>query len=424
MDFKPTNDQAAALKMVERLMDDPAPCHVGVITGYAGTGKTSMIKAIESLYGTPIVLAPTGKASLRVNEATGIYAQTLHQYIYRPRADSESGEVKFVLREAQEVRRPDNGLVIVDEASMVGREMWEDLWSICQMLDLKVLLVGDNFQLAPVEKKRDDDADSFIPLTMLNTPHRAHLAEVTRQALDSPILRASMMLRTTSRISEPMRLLKQVYSSDFDATCRRMFEEGGVVICYKNETRARINATVRRQLGYEREIQAGEPLLVLRNNYGVNKFNGEVVPFKRWVAFDRTSHAVVDRFRSTSKMLQFGVAEIDTSDEVMLVPEQIHGETADMGDHVVEKASRRYYRDWYSPDGEEDTNPDGTPRGPPHLHANFGYALTAHKSQGSEWKQGLVFIEKSIRPTSVEGRRWVYTAITRFKDTCFFTMET
>jgi hypothetical protein len=85
----------------------------------------------------------------------------------------------------------------------------------------------------------------------------------------------------------------------------------------------------------------------------------------------------------------------------MLVPEQVRGEAQVMTESIIGRNSKSYYGDNYA--GPEDFAYDLGGRrlqGPPHLHANFGYALTCHKSQGSEWGKVLVLIETSTRPTT------------------------
>lgn len=421
MDFELTDGQKQAVAMVQALMADQSPCMPAVITGYAGTGKTTMLKAVAGMFGPPMVLAPTGKAALRVEEATGLEASTIHRWLYRPVENERTGETEYRLKESNMVQRPGNGLVVVDEASMVGRDLWEHLWNMCQLLDLKVLLVGDPFQLAPVEMKKDPGEDSFAPLTAIVTDYRAHLSQITRQALDNPILRASMMIRESSRIDQALPLLNRVFTRAFDDKCLDIYQAGGAVIVHKNDTRHRINSMIRSRLGFGEELVAGEPLLVLRNTYEIDRFNGEVIQYQGWTNYDRCPRAVADKWKGTTKMVSFGVATVDNQ-EVLLTPEQVRGETQLIGDNIISKASRRYYGDWYAPP-EFKPYISGVFQGPPHLHANFGYALTCHKSQGSEWDQVLVLIESSTRPTSIEGRRWLYTAITRAKQSCYFAME-
>lgn len=423
-DFNLTKGQEDFLAMMREFMKAPPPMPA-ILTGYAGTGKTTMIKALASEFGQPIVLTPTGKAALRVHEATGLEAKTLHRWMYTPKEHPESGEIKFKLKDSSMVEMPYNRLVIVDEASMVGRDLWEHLWDMCQMLGLRVLLVGDPFQLAPVEMNKGKD-ENFVPFASLadvQTKYRSHLSEITRQALDNPILRASMMIRESSRIEQPLKLLNRVFTKGFDDKCMEVYKGGGAVIVHKNDTRQRLNRMVRERLGHGEDLVVGEPLLVLRNTYEIDRFNGEIINYEGWVNYDATPKAVADRWRNVTQMLTFGVAKVDGCD-VMLCPEQVKGEAATMGESVIGKESRRYYGDFYHTGDEPLYDPDTKEYlGPPHLHANLGYALTCHKSQGSEWNQVLVLIESSTRPTTFEGRRWLYTAITRAKENVYFATE-
>lgn len=420
MTFTLTDNQQVAMDMVAAFMKAPTPIPA-VLTGFAGTGKTTIIRTICQTYGEPVILAPTGKAALRVKEATGFDAQTIHSWLYHPKEDEKSGEVKFQNRKAESISTTSNNLVIVDEASMVTRDLWERIWDVCQILGMRVLMVGDPFQLAPVEMNKDPSTKPFSCLTEIVTPFTAHLSQVTRQALDSPVLRASMLVRESNRIDEPLRLLTRVFSKQFDQKCMEMHQSGGVVIVHRNVTRHRVNQVVRAQLNYGEAVMAGEPLLVTRNNYGVNRFNGEVLRLDQWITPAKDSMVVRDNYKNISRALSFGHAKVEGS-EVMLCQEEIHGQAADMTETVIRRYSGRFYEDHLN--GEEaGFSNEKKYKGPPHLHANLGYALSAHKSQGSEWDNVLVLIENSVKATTYEGRRWLYTALTRAKQNCFFTME-
>lgn len=422
MDFELTEDQKNAMAMIEAFMAYPPPIPAK-LTGFAGTGKTTLIKAVASLYGEPLVLTPTGKVALRVVEATGLEAITIHRWLYQPMENQKTGEVEFRLKDTNSVEFPHNRLIVIDEYSMVGRELWTHIWGMVQELGLRVLLVGDPFQLRSIEFNRgQEDFTPFDGFVDVETPFSAHLGQVTRQALDSPILRASMMLRESNRIDQALSLLKRVFTKSFDDKCLEVYQAGGAVIVHKNDTRHRLNAMIRNRLGYGEDVRDGEPLLVLRNTYEIDRFNGEVIPFQGWTQYDSRPKAVRDNWKNVSLMLTFGLAKVD-GQEVMLSPEQVRGDAALMTDSVIGRNSKWYYGDNYHPRGEPLYDEQKRYLGPPHLHCNFGYALTCHKSQGSEWNQVLVLIEGSTRPTTYEGRRWLYTAITRARESVYFAME-
>src|SRR3954466_1103792 len=91
---------------------DPEPT-VTVNTGYAGTGKTTLLKVLANEIGSPLFLTPTGKAALRLKEATGFEASTIHRWMYRAEEDKRSGKMAFVRKPTEEIDRPSNKLIVV-----------------------------------------------------------------------------------------------------------------------------------------------------------------------------------------------------------------------------------------------------------------------------------------------------------------------
>jgi ATP-dependent exoDNAse (exonuclease V) alpha subunit len=90
--------QAAGVDMVGKFLAQDKIL-VAVITGFAGTGKTTLIRELADSYGEPKVLAPTGKAALRVGQATGIFAGTIHKFLYEPTEDPKTGEPVFKMKD-------------------------------------------------------------------------------------------------------------------------------------------------------------------------------------------------------------------------------------------------------------------------------------------------------------------------------------
>lgn len=418
VEFPWTKGQLEAMEMAEKMMKTRTPI-MGVLAGFAGTGKTTLLKHIASTYGEPLVLTPTGKAALRVREATGLRASTIHRWLYHVGENITTGEMEFKRKEKNLIEQPQNRLIVIDEASMVGRDLWEDVWDVCQILGMRILLVGDTFQLAPIEAPNQKP---FSVLKDVETPFRVLLTEVTRQALDNPVLRASMIIRESNFINPALQLLTRVWGKDFDDKCMETYQAGGAIIVHKNDTRHRINAMIRERLGYGPQIQPEEPLLVLRNTYEIDRFNGEIVRFNAWDRPPVRENLVEDRYNDIKHRMGFGVAFVDKQ-MVLMSPEQIRGDSAKMSENVIARASKREFFDTHATDAEsKPIDGDSKPLAYPHLHANFGYALTCHKSQGSEWNQVLVLIESSTRYTSYEGRRWLYTAITRAREKASFSI--
>lgn len=402
----PSAGQQAAHDMVGAFLAQDK-YRVGVITGYAGTGKTTLIRMLAESYGRPTVLTPTGKAALRVGEATGIHASTIHRFLYTPQEDPRTGAPVFKLKDAWDETFADmeGKLVLVDEASMVPADVWADLYSVAVHVRFHVLLMGDTFQLPPVYK--DKSGTPFSTLVDIETPFRVHLTEVIRQALDSPIIRSSMMLREGKPEYEALDLLDAVGASQLIEETIKTRAAGGVTICFANSRRHDVNNRVREKLGFAPgTLQAGEPLLVTQNNYALDLYNGEVADFEGWLVSPATDCLVVDRHSSVSMPVHFGVARVGDGKATMAV-EQVTGLTdaKGVGAWNVRRAGRGWYKDLYDCE-----------RAAPHLDANYGYALTCHKSQGSEWPEVLIVMEPSLRMLGTRERaRWLYTAETRAK---------
>lgn len=397
MAFELTEGQQKALQMVRDLQKMEGTV-IGRIRGVAGTGKTTMIRVLGSEMGDMAIVAPTGKAALRVTEATGLDATTIHRWLYTPRTDPLSGMVRFTHKEVEDIKIPSSGLVVVEESSMVGEKMWADIYNFAAMMNLKILCVGDPFQLPPVEE--GNDSSFGILLNDFPADLTADLTEITRQALDSPIIRASMMVRK-GLLEEGIMELEQVPERRLLEEHQKMLEHDGVVICHKNASRHELNTRIRAFLKKpDNSIADGEPLLVLKNNYVLNRFNGEVLKFNSWDKLPSRQWEVYDRYRQRTDRTSYGIADVE-GNKVGLAMGGVLGRLDLSWAPALEEVSRTACGKEY-----------------PFLMTNYGYTLTAHKSQGSEWKQALVVVEPSVRWNGTEGRRWVYTAITRAKERC------
>lgn len=402
-----TEGQERARDMVSALLAASGPAF-GVLTGYAGTGKTTMLRVLADTHGQPLVITPTGKAALRLREATGIPGQTIHRWMYKVSEDPKTGSPIWKKKYAADVEMPASGLIIIDEASMVSRELWDDIWAFARPRGVKVLLVGDPFQLAPVGER----GAVWSALTSLQTAHRAALTEVMRQALDSPIIRASMAMRA-GEIEAMDAIGTDVAVVSRETLVQRFLalpEGSRVLIAHRNETRHALNRAVREALGYPDALRQGEPLLVLRNNYALDRFNGEVVAFEDWIRVPEEQVAVRDRWKNVSALVGYGVARVEGR-PVVISPDEIFGRTQGVGETALAKAGEGYAAARWNYDADE---------APPYLNTNLGYALTAHKAQGSEWAGAAVIIERSLGAAySMSWRRYIYTAITRGKQEVF-----
>lgn len=369
-----------------------------VLRGFAGTGKTTMIKVLANEFGELAIIAPTGKASLRVKEATGLNASTIHRYIYSPREDPLSGNVKFSIKKIEEIHRPTSGLIVLEEASMVGALLWDDIYKVASDLGCHILIVGDPFQLPPVELEADKTERFGLLLPDFKFDYEANLTEITRQALENPIIRCSMMLRKGDA-AEAIMGLPRIPAENLLNEHLAALKENGVVICHRNQTRQILNAKIRNHMNYGRnEVVDGEPLLVLRNNYSLNRFNGEILKFDGWKRPPGRQFEIYDRWRQSADRSAYGVAQVE-GDVCSIATSALTGGLESVSVNAVEVVSKT-----------------AVGKDVPYLHCNFGYTLTAHKSQGSEWKKVVVVVENSVKPYTWDGARWLYTAVTRSRE--------
>lgn len=410
-DFTPTAGQAEALRVIREMpKHHPGGGGVAVVSGYAGSGKTTLLKVLAEEQPGMFVLTPTGKAAVRVREAAGCEAMTIHRWQYTARKDETTGEYSFEQRPANELQLPANRTLIIDEASMISRGVWEHLYFYCQALGLNIVLIGDGFQLPPVEVDPAKRAFSVFAEDF-RADHRVTLTEVLRQALESPIIRISNLIRTETDITSAILQLDTVTEARLEIHLLETLSNQGVAICHRNATRHHMNVRIRELRGLTDEALApGEPLLVTKNNYRLEVFNGEVFTLKSLQKIQGPV-PVRDQYKNISMFLRFQEADLqDLQEQAVICPEEVFGKTGSMDMDAIRKASRGLIRGVYEREGK-------TPElAPHHMHANLGYVLTCHKSQGSEWADAVVLMEPSVRVGTIEGRRWVYTALTRAKN--------
>lgn len=405
--MKLSSQQEDAFREFKQFLRDPSR-QLFRIFGYAGTGKTTIAKALAELVdGDTIFCAFTGKAAHVLQTKGCPNAQTIHSLIYITRDRSRSyleslnrslesqierlrnagfndkmiEQDKSIIRLRQDIqketdkseqpifkRNPESAaqeaaLIVVDECSMVDNQMGEDLMSY----GTKILVLGDPAQLPPVggEGFFTKDVNPDVMLT-----------EIHRQAQESPIIR----MATLTRQWKPLQL------GDWGDDCH-VYEKGtklppeqmmsyAQIITGKNRTRQLTNQRLRQLHGREDKYPiVGDRLVCLRNNSEHGLLNG--------MMFDVTEmNGVYDAKVSMSVRQE----DTDTSLEVVAHEHHFLGTEKDL--------------QWYEKKEAEEFA--------------YGYALTCHKSQGSQWKNIAVFNESHVFRN--ERWRWLYTAITRASD--------
>ena len=393
-----------------------------VVSGYAGTGKTTLLRTLAET-DEITVLAPTGKAALRASEvAPSVHSSTIHRWLYEPSEDPNTGKLLHKIRSAVEI--PENRTIFIDEASMVTFALFRDLWRVAKMYNLNLVFMGDGFQLPPVEPERRYQDFSLLA-SDFPSHYRVEMTEVVRQALDNPIIRASMELRDPRSDLKTLSSLPVIPISQLHEEGAVTFNAGGATICHKNSTRHELNNRIRERLGITFEtVQKGEPLMILANNYTLDIYNGEIVEvLSEPTLLGDKPVAVRDRFANESLNFWFYQTTIKTNlgvHPVVFGDREVFGSSGKIGMKFIARAGQDLSRSLVlndlraeGPLSYEDLR---SVRGSECLNANLGYALTAHKAQGSEFPAVNVCVEGSVRMHERDGRRWLYTAVTRAKN--------
>jgi exodeoxyribonuclease-5 len=311
------------------------------------------------------------------------FVGTIHRLLYRPVIDSKTEELTGWVKRDKLDRSYD--LIVIDEASMVGASMLADL----QVHGVPILAVGDHGQLPPVMDAGD----------LMKNPD-LRLEKIHRQALGNPIIALAHAIRETGRF-ENARIL--MTGRDCRVQFRRKADVAQVLLdayaaspsapsaldvgtlCWMNRTRVQLNSTARKTLGHAGPPRRGEIVIALKNKPPV--YNG----MRGVLTTDATpGHEpwIVD-------------LSVEFPDEGLVAQR-------------YEVCAPQFCREKLFANVEE-----LKARGMPESFAragmpfDFGYALTTHKSQGSQFEHAIFYVDRPVRPDEEDWRRFAYTAVTR-----------
>ena len=361
-----------------------------VISGYAGTGKSTLVKFIVAALPNinpdedVIYTSFTGKATQVLQKKGNKNVSTLHKLLFEsiPKPDGTffRKPVEFIPYK----------IVIVDECSMVPKELLQRLIKY----NVHIICLGDPGQLPPINKNEDNH--------LLDHPH-IFLDEIMRQEAESEIINLTMDIRAGKPLTRYQGKEVQVLNKDELTTGMLLWADQ--IICAKNETRIALNNQMRDLLGRSGGPQDGDKVICLKNNwdiYSVNDnplVNGTIGYLKdsfstylnlpRQITSDgqpKKLDILTANFISDTEE-DYGILNMDKQ----LITTGVPG--------LDWKTSYKMGRNWRF----QDKIPD---------QFTYGYAITCHKSQGSEWDNVLV-IEEGFPFEKEEHKQWLYTAATR-----------
>ena len=364
-----------------------------IIAGYAGTGKSTLVKFIIAALQQDgidpdkdvVYTSFTGKATQVLQKKGNKNVSTLHKLLFKhvPRSDGT-----FYRRPVASI---DYKIVIVDECSMVPKDLLKRLASY----KVHIICLGDPGQLPPVDKNEDNH--------LLDIPH-IFLDEIMRQEEQSEIIKLTMDIRAGKPLNHFIG--KEVQILDADELTTGMLQWADQVICSTNATRIALNKQMRNLLGHKTDNpEDGDKVICLRNYWDIwsedgsplvngtigtlhNSFNS-FIKIPPYFTNGRLSQidTIISDFKSDDGITNFGSLSMDKK-------------------MILEGEPTLNFKEAYKI-GRVAKYQNSLP-----LSFTYGYAITCHKAQGSEWDNVLV-IEEGFPFDKEEHKKWLYTACTR-----------
>lgn len=391
------------------------------LAGYAGTGKTTLIKFLAQHFSTLKIgfATYTGKAASILAEKGIKKPTTIHSLIYKVEFDDETGRFSFTLDEDSGITSYD--LMVLDEVSMINEELGKDLISF----SIPMLVVGDEGQLPPV---------SGTGFFTQNKPD-FNLNEIHRQALESGIIRLSVDVRLSAG---PINFRDYANKSDdvFITTTNQLSDEQlanfDLVAVGMHKTRRNIIKRVRRFKGEKAYPQKDSKIVFTRNNKDSGLMNGhikDVIDIKETSA-DRLSEHLKKEIKKFEKEGEDQLASLrEKALKIITKHPELHKRFLNVKVDVDGVAKwvvvylGEFYEDATGNKAEEmplfkETNKLIRMLGAD--YACYAYALTVHKLQGSQGDSILLvddgfgtFGGTDIEERKLLRKRWLYTGITR-----------
>jgi ATP-dependent exoDNAse (exonuclease V) alpha subunit len=438
--FEPTAGQLKLFSMLDDfILNESISKQTLLIKGYAGTGKTSVVTSLVSILKyynyKSLLMAPTGRAAKVMAQYAGRKAFTIHKIIYKLK--SEEGAPLLFQKQSNYFKRT---IFIVDEVSMVSdqadygnQSLMEDLIRfVFEVPGNKLILIGDYAQLPPVGQSESPalQLDKLTGTFNLNVSS-IEFTEVMRQELNSGILRNATSLRNQIAKREyTLQLNTRGYKDIYRVETSRMEDglryaydkfgiENTIIICRSNRMAVQYNQFIRRTIHfYENEVEVGDYLMVVRNNYAI-------LPEESAAGFLANGDFVeVMKVGSEEEMHGFRFLEVTL--RLIDYPQEPHFQCKILLDtlysfntSLTQDQNKQLYQNVLADYMDITSKKKRTLalKSDPYLNAlqvKFAYALTCHKSQGGQWD--AVFLDQGYlkeENLGVDYLRWLYTAVTR-----------
>ncbi len=451
--FEPTLIQEEAMEQLSLFVHYSHKPALFVLKGYAGTGKTTLISTfinwLPKLGLKSVLTAPTGRAAKVLSNYSDKLAFTIHKQIYYH--SNVKGSILFTIQKNKYA----DTIFIVDEASMISnsggigssfisqkRTLLDDLIDyVYSGKNCRLIFVGDTAQLPPVGSSESPALDiDYIAARFPVKVTEIILNQVTRQAKGSGILYNATHLRNILNEAKDFfpkfnllnfQDIQRLSGYEIEEKISFCYTNDGIentiIICRSNKQANNFNKYIKYNVLFqEDELNAGDLLMVVRNNYFWMKkeedldfiANGDMLEVTRVIDYEncfgfRFANVSI-RLLDYKKNLEF---------DVKLLLNTLNTESPSLG---REDGYKLYEAVWHTYSNIRDKRErKKAVKENPYFNAlqvKFGYAITCHKSQGGQWKN--VFVDQGYLTDEMinkEYLRWLYTGVTRAVNKLYLT---
>ena len=381
------NKQEEGLKIaVARYREhEPWTC----ISGYAGSGKSTLVTFIIAALGLDpsdvAYCAFTGKAANVLKQKGCSNPTTAHKLLYRSKPLPNGNYV----HEPRDVLEAPYKLIVVDEVSMLPKDMWELLLKH----RVPILACGDPGQLPPIDKSQDNG--------VLEHPH-IFLDEIMRQAQESEIIRLSMHVREGLPLSSFNAAGAQVRIVSREEVSPGMLKWPDQIICAMNKTRNEINQAIRSFDGRGADPEIGDKIIGLTNHWHFFSCGGEPLT--------NGSIGTITRLQSCNCLVP---PYIYPNKKITILDTDILSDDGEVYNQIpIDYLALTTGQKTLTGEQEYKMRKAKNILIPPPFDFAYAYAITCWKSQGSEWEKVLLY-EENFPFDKEEHIKFLYTGITR-----------
>lgn len=477
-----TNGQEALVEELEVFLTDQSPCFL--LTGYAGTGKTFMMKGLTDYLLSNNrnfkIAAPTGRAAKVISQKTNQKAYTLHKTIYSSKdlkefktKDIDGTETYKFYYELKNNEDPANTIYIIDESSMISNVYSEgeffrfgsglllnDLMNYINFdnndHNKKIIFIGDNAQLPPVNMNFSPALNKHYLQDICNIIAKEfELSEVVRQKSESGILYNATRIRNTIKENVFNNLDIETEFEDVNKTehaelldkylnaCNNQIDEDTIIIAYSNNSVKEYNDFVRDHFFPKQKLLIeGDKIILVNNNYNyqeIELLNGDFGKVKE-VFSENESRTIILKNKNKEGIvvekvinLSFRNVIIEFTDnektkhniKCKIIENLLYSNKRDLSSDEL----KAIYIDFkirnsqLKPGSKEFKDALRSDKFFNALRIKFGYAITCHKAQGGEWKNTFLNCKTTMGYFNASYFRWLYTGITRASNNLYVIEE-